>query len=276
MSPCLGTIARIIRLGQAKNTKILAITDNVIPHEKRIGDKLFTQYFLSACDGFVAMAKAVMQDIDLFEPKKPKIYTPHPIYDNYGAAISKAQALKNLNLSPDAHYILFFGLIRSYKGLDLLLEALADNRLKDRNIKLIVAGEPYEAMDKYEEMIKKNQLEGKVILHTHFIPSEQVANYFCAVDLVAQPYKTATQSGVSQIAYHFDKPMLVTDVGGLAETVPHGKVGYVVNQNPTEIADNLVDFFENKREIEFSEMVKIEKKRFEWKVLTDKLLEMGK
>lgn len=273
MSPCLGTIARIIRLGQPKNTKILAITDNVIPHEKRIGDKVFTHYFLAACDGFVAMAEAVMQDINQFEPKKPKIYTPHPIYDNYGTEISKENALKNLGLSPDFQYILFFGLIRAYKGLDLLLESLADNRLKDRQIKLIVAGEPYEPMDKYLAIIQRHGLKEKVILHTHFIPTEQVSNYFCAASLVAQPYKTATQSGVSQIAYHFNKPMLVTNVGGLAETVPDRKVGYVVSQNPTEIADCLVDFFENQRESEFVTHVKIEKKRFEWQTLTDKLFQ---
>jgi glycosyltransferase involved in cell wall biosynthesis len=273
MSPCLGTIARMIRLGQSKNTKILAITDNVIPHEKRIGDKIFTTYFLAACDGFVAMAEAVMRDIDLFEPKKPKIYTPHPIYDNYGVAITKEKALKNLDLSPDFKYILFFGLIRAYKGLDLLLESLADNRLQNKQIKLIVAGEPYEPMDKYLAIIEKHGLEAKVILHTHFIPTEQVSNYFCASDLVVQPYKTATQSGVSQIAYHFNKPILVTNVGGLAEIVPNGRVGYVVSQSPTEIADCFIDFFDNQREIEFVANIKIEKRRFEWQTFTDKLFQ---
>lgn len=276
MSPCLGTIARIIRIGQPKSTKILAITDNVIPHEKRIGDRLFTKYFLSACDGFVAMAKAVMEDINQFEPKKPKLYTPHPIYDNYGEEISRQQALQNLSLSPDNQHILFFGLIRAYKGLDLLLEAFGDSRLKNKNIKLIIAGEPYEAMDKYEKIIEKYNLEDKLIKHTYFIPTDQVANYFCAADLIAQPYKTATQSGVSQIAYHFNKPMLVTDVGGLAETVPHQKVGYVSNQNPKEIADYLIDFFDNQRAAAFISAIKIEKKRFEWQALIEKLVELSR
>lgn len=273
MSPCLGTVARLIRMGQPKSTKILAITDNVIPHEKRAGDKVFTQYFLSACDGFVAMAKALLDDLNLFEPKKPKIYTPHPIYDNYGVAVSKAQALQNLNLNPDFQYILFFGLIRAYKGLDLILEAFGDKRLTDKKIKLIIAGEPYESMEKYEAIIGKYQLQDKVILHIYFIDNKDVASYFCAADLIAQPYRTATQSGVSQIAYHFEKPMLVTDVGGLAETIPHQKVGYVVNPNPEEITDALVDFFENRRASEFVENIKIEKKKFEWKVLADKLLD---
>lgn len=272
MSPCLGTVARIIRLGQAKSTKILAITDNVIPHEKRIGDKIFTKYFLSACDGFVVMAKALLNDLHLFEPTKPKIYTPHPIYDNYGASIEKSQALQNLALDADFHYVLFFGLIRAYKGLDLLLEAFGDKRLFDKKIKLIIAGEPYEAMEKYEAIIQKYHLQEKVILHTHFIHSKEVANYFCAADLIAQPYKTATQSGVSQIAYHFEKPMLVTDVGGLAETIPHQKVGYVVQPQPSPIADALIDFFENEKEKFFTENIKAERKKFEWKVLTDKLL----
>ncbi|TAH22670.1 MAG: glycosyltransferase [Cytophagales bacterium] len=275
MSPCLGTIARLIRLGQPKSTKILAITDNVIPHEKRIGDKIFTKYFLAACDGFIAMAKAVMEDINLFEPKKPKVYTPHPIYDNYGEEISREQALKNLNLSPENQYILFFGLIRAYKGLDLLLEAFADKRLRHEKVKLIIAGEPYESMDKYAQIIEKYNLKTEIISHLHFIPTDQVANYFCAADLIAQPYKTATQSGVSQIAYHFNKPMLVTDVGGLAETVPHQKVGYVTSQNPTEIANYLVDFFENKRAEAFITAIKIEKKRFEWTTLIEKLVELS-
>jgi D-inositol-3-phosphate glycosyltransferase len=275
MAPCLGTVARLVRLGQPKTTKILAITDNVIPHEKRFGDKIFTQYFFSACDGFVAMAKALLADIELFEPRKPKLYTPHPIYDNYGKAISKAEAIQNLGLDPHFNYVLFFGLIRAYKGLDLLLEAFGNEYFTDKRVKLIVAGEPYESMEKYEAIIQKYQLKEKVILHTHFIDSKDVANYFCAADLIAQPYKTATQSGVSQIAYHFEKPMLVTDVGGLAETIPHQKVGYVVAPNPTEIANSLMDFFENQREKEFTENVKLEKKKFEWQVLTDKLFQLG-
>jgi glycosyltransferase involved in cell wall biosynthesis len=276
MSPCLGTISRVIRWGQKKTTKFLAITDNVIPHEKRLGDSLLTKYFFSSCDGFVAMAQSVLDDINLFEPKKPKIYTPHPIYNNYGERISREQALKNLGLSADCQYILFFGLIRAYKGLDLLLEALGDDRLKSKQIKLLIAGEPYEDMNKYEEIIKKYNIDNQVIKHTYFIPTEQVANYFCAADIITQPYKTATQSGVSQIAYHFEKPMLVTDVGGLAETVPNGKVGYVVKPNAEEITLALLDFFDNHREQLFGENIKIEKERFGWEIFVKHLLEMGK
>jgi glycosyltransferase involved in cell wall biosynthesis len=276
MSPCLGTISRVIRWGQKKTTKFLAITDNVIPHEKRLGDSLLTKYFFSSCDGFVAMAQSVLDDINLFEPKKPKIYTPHPIYNNYGERISRKQALKNLGLSADYQYILFFGLIRAYKGLDLLLEALGDDRLKNKQIKLLIAGEPYEDMNKYEEIIKNYNIDNQIIKHTYFIPTEQVANYFCAADIITQPYKTATQSGVSQIAYHFEKPMLVTDVGGLAETVPNGKVGYVVKPNAEEITLALLDFFDNQREQLFGENIKIEKERFGWEIFVKHLLEMGK
>ncbi len=275
MAPCLGTFSRVMRWRQKHTTKFLAITDNIIPHEKRFGDKLLTRYFLSSCDGFIAMAKSVLNDIALFEPNKPKIYTPHPIYDHYGTLISKEEAIKNLGLNPHFQYVLFFGLIRAYKGLDLLLEAFGDKELKKRKVKLLIAGEPYENMEKYEQIISKHQLENQIIKHTHFIPTEQVANYFCAADLIAQPYKTATQSGVSQIAYHFEKPMLVTDVGGLAEIVPHQKVGYVVKPNSTEIAEALLDFFDNQRDTFFIEHIKAEKKRFSWETFIEKIFELA-
>jgi glycosyltransferase involved in cell wall biosynthesis len=275
MAPCLGSFSRVMRWRQKRTAKFLAITDNVIPHEKRFGDKPLTRYFLSSCDGFIAMAKSVLNDIALFEPNKPKIYTPHPIYDHYGTLIGKEEAIKNLGLNPHFQYVLFFGLIRAYKGLDLLLEAFGDKELKKRKVKLIIAGEPYENMEKYEGIINKHQLENQIIKHTHFIPTEQVANYFCAADLIAQPYKTATQSGVSQIAYHFEKPMLVTDVGGLAEIVPHQKVGYVVKPNSTEITEALLDFFDNQRDTLFIEHIKAEKKRFSWETLIEKIFELA-
>jgi glycosyltransferase involved in cell wall biosynthesis len=275
MAPCLGTFSRIMRWGRKNKTKFIAITDNVIPHEKRLGDKVLTHYFLSSCDGFITMAKSVLNDIALFEPNKPKIYTPHPIYDNYGTPISREEALKNLGLNPDFQYVLFFGLIRAYKGLDLLLEAFGEGELKKRKIKLIIAGEPYEDISKYEAIITKYQIENQIIRHTHFIPTEQVANYFSAADLVAQPYKTATQSGVSQIAYHFEKPILVTNVGGLAEIVPHQKVGYVVKPESGEIKNAILDFFDNQRDKAFAEHIKLEKMRFSWETMIGKIFELA-
>ena len=207
----------------------------------------------------------------LFDNKKPKLFCPHPLYDNFGEAVSKEKALKFLGLKDDCAYLLFFGFIRDYKGLDLLLEALSDDRFKTLNVKLIVAGEYYSDPRPYREIIQRNNIHKMVIEKTSFIPNDEVVNYFCAADLVVQPYKSATQSGVTQIAYHFEKAMLVTNVGGLPEMIPDGKVGYVVAPESKAIADALVDFFENKRETFFVSNVKEEKKKYSWQNLTNSI-----
>jgi glycosyltransferase involved in cell wall biosynthesis len=262
MGPSLGTIAKRIK----KNTdiKVIAITDNVIPHEKRFGDQPFTSYFIKQCDGFIAMSQSVLDDLNKFTDNPNKSFLPHPIYDIFGEKISKAEAQKQLKLDPADKHLLFFGFIRKYKGLDLLLEAMADERVKQMDVKLIIAGEYYEDAAPYNEIISKNKLENTVILKTAYIPSEEVRYYFCAADMVAQPYRTATQSGVTQIAYHFEKPMLVTNVGGLPEIVPHNKVGYVTAISSKAIADAIVDFYSNKREQQFIENTVSEKQRFLW------------
>ena len=263
MGPALGTVARMVR-GNGR-TRVVAITDNVIPHEKRPGDGPFTRYFLSACDGFVTMSRSVLKDLQrLGFEKKPALYRPHPLYDNFGPIKSKAEALAALAL-PDANgYLLFFGFIRAYKGLDILLEAFADKRVAKLPIKLIIAGEYYEDAGPYNALIQQHDLESRIIRATDFIPNEQVVDYFCAADMVVQPYKNATQSGVSQIAYHFERPMLVTDVGGLAELIPDGVVGYVVPPTATAIADAIVDFYSHGRELAFVAGVREQKKQFSW------------
>ena len=262
MAPCLGTIERIVR--QNNHTRIVSLVDNIIPHEKRIGDKLFAKYFVKSTQGFVAMSKSVLDDLTSFDNKKPRIYSPHPLYDHYGERISKQQACSVLKLDPSYRYVLFFGFIRGYKGLDLLLEAFADKRLKDLGVKLIVAGEFYGNEEAYMKQIKDLRIDDRIELHTYFIPDEKVNNYFCAADRVAQPYKTATQSGVTQIAFHFEKSMLVTNVGGLPEIVPHGKIGYVVEPNAGDIANALVDFYENERMAVYETNVKEEKQKYAW------------
>jgi D-inositol-3-phosphate glycosyltransferase len=261
MAPCLGTIARLIKLPR---TKIVAICDNVIPHEKRPGDKQLTQYFVNSCDAFVVMSKSVEDDLRKFDTVKPSTFIPHPVYDIFGKAISKEEAQKKLNLNSADKHILFFGFIRKYKGLDLLLNALANIKLKALNIKLIIAGEFYDNKDEYLQLIKENRLENNVIIRSDFIPSEEVKYYFCAADMIVQPYHTATQSGVTQIAYHFARPMLVTNVGGLAEMVTHNRVGYVTNTNTESIAASLNDFYQNNREKEFSENAAIDSSKFSW------------
>jgi Glycosyltransferase len=267
MAPCYGTIARFAR---SSKTKMVGLIHNMIPHEPTVLDKLFPRYFVKGMDGFVSMAESVVNDIKRFDPdNKPKIVSPHPIYDHYGSALTKQEAAMKLGLHEQKSYVLFFGFIRHYKGLDLLMEAFSDPRLRQFPVKLIVAGEFYENPQPYLELIIKLKLEGLVELRTGFIPDSEVRNYFSLADIVAQPYRTATQSGVSQIAYHFEIPMLVTNVGGLAETIPDGKVGYVVKVEPTEIADALVDFFSNQRSEDMIENIKIEKQKFLWSRMTD-------
>jgi len=267
IAPCFGTIARIAK---SPNTKMVALIHNMIPHEPTILDKLFPRYFVKAMDGFVAMAESVVADIKHFDAdNKPKVVSPHPIYDHYGDALTKKEATIKLGLHEQKDYVLFFGFIRQYKGLDLLLEAFADERLRKFPVRLIIAGEFYENPQPYLELIIRLKLDGLVELRTGFIPDNEVRNYFSIADLVAQPYRTATQSGVTQIAYHFEKPMLVTNVGGLSENIPNGKVGYVVGVEPLQIADAMVDFFTNQRAEKMIENIKVEKTKFLWSRMTD-------
>lgn len=272
MGPCLGTILRIVR--KNKHTRIVSITDNVIPHEKRFGDEVFTKYFLKPVDAFVAMSKEVLNDLKSFS-NKPSVYTPHPLYDNYGASVNKGEALEKLGLNPSEKHLLFFGFIRKYKGLDWLFEAMNDDRIKAENIKLIVAGEFYGDEEVYTQLIEKFQLHSSVKLFTTFIPNDEVKYYFCAADLVVQPYKTATQSGITQIAYHFEKPMVVTNVGGLAENVPDGKVGFVAEPNPRSIADAIIAFYKPGSISHLEENIKREKNKYSWENFTAKLLSLG-
>ena len=275
MGPSLGTVARLIRVNG--HTRVVAITDNVIPHEKRPGDILFTKYFLASCHGFVTMSRAVLADLSRFAPGRPARYQPHPLYDSFGPVQERATAVATLSLDPAYQYALFFGFIRAYKGLDLLLEAWADPRLAALPVKLLIAGEFYEDAAPYEALIARLNLESRLVRRTEFIADSAVAAYFSAADLVVQPYKHATQSGVSQVAYHFDRPMLVTDVGGLAELVPHGEVGYVTAPAPAAIADALVDFFTHpERAAVFTEGVRRVKQQFSWAKMVAALAEVAR
>ena len=267
MAPCFGTVCRLIRKND--HTKVVSVIDNIIPHEKRPGDRALSSYFVNSVDGFVAMSHSVMDDLSTFTREKPKVYWPHPLYDNFGDAISKAEARRILGLDPGARYALFFGFIRDYKGLDLLLEAFGTPAMKASGIKLLVAGEFYCDPAPYNEIIKRHGLEGSVIMSNDFIPDSQVINYFCSADVVVQPYKSATQSGVTQIAYHFNKPMIITDVGGLSEFVPHGTVGYVVEPGKDEIASAILEFYASGKETEFIANTAIEKQKYSWGRMVD-------
>lgn len=262
MAPALGSICRLIR--KNKHSKVICLADNIIPHEKRPGDNVLTQYFMKSIDGMVAMSKSVLSDIDRFNPQLPRQLCPHPLFDNFGEKINPQHAKKQLELEEETCYLLFFGFIRDYKGLDILLEAFADKRIAKLPVKLIIAGEFYTNPAPYLETINKPKLKNRIILKTDFIPDNEVNKYFCAADLVVQPYKTATQSGVTQIGYHFERPMLVTNVGGLPEIIPDQKVGYVVEPNATEIANAIIDFYTKKRQQEFETNLVEEKKKFSW------------
>lgn len=273
MAPCFGTIARIIR--RNKHTRIVGIADNIIPHEKRIGDRILTSYFMKIIDGMVPMSKSVKDDIALFRRDIPVKLCPHPLFDNFGEKLDREVALAKLGLEPEFRYFLFFGFIRDYKGLDWLLEAFSDERIKAFPVKLIVAGEFYSDATPYHDLISKLNLSDRVVLKTDFIADESVKIFFSAADMVVQPYKSATQSGVTQIGYHFDKPMLVTNVGGLPEIIPDKKIGYVVEPNPKAITEALLDFLQNNRLGFFEENVKKEKQKFLWSNMVSAILEVS-
>lgn len=274
MGPCFGTIARIAKSNN--HTRVICIFDNVIPHETRTGDQFLTRYFTGCIDGAIVMSKTVQNDLLKFRENIPVKFSPHPLFDNYGEIIERNEAIAMLKLNVADSFLLFFGFIRGYKGLDILIKAFSDKRLRNRNLKLIVAGEFYEDDAPYKALVKNAGLENDIIFFDHFIKDDEVPLFFSAADLVVQPYKSATQSGVTQIAYYFEKPMLVTDVGGLKEIVPDGKCGYVVKPEPMAISDAIADFFDNNKKELFTKGVKQEKERFSWDRMTSAILEVYK
>jgi D-inositol-3-phosphate glycosyltransferase len=270
MAPCLGSLNRL--LGNRFN--IIGLCDNILPHEKRFGDRMFTKYFVGSCSRFMVMSKTVEQELLQFT-KKAHRYLPHPINDNLGEIQDRGNSRKKLKLDAEGKYLLFFGLVRKYKGLDLLLKAMADPRIKSLRVKLLVVGEFYDEPDEYLALCKEGGIEELVHFENRFVATSEIKDYFSAVDLVTQTYHSASQSGITQIAYNFNSPMLVTNVGGLSEIVPDGKVGYVVEKNPEIIADAIVDFFENNRFQLFSENVNIEKKKYSWDVFATELIKLS-
>lgn len=272
MGPALGTIARLLK--KSKRTKIVAICDNLIPHEKRPGDSLFTHYFVKPLDGMLTMSKSVLSDIERIFPEKKRTYLPHPMYDSFGPAYVRETALQSLSLDPSFRYLLFFGFIRKYKGLDTLIRLMAEPELASLPLKALVAGEFYEPAEPYLQLIADLGVADKIELRTQFIPDSEVSKYFSAADMVVQPYHSATQSGVTQIAYFYGVPMLVTDVGGLAELVPHEKVGFVCNQSTAEMAACIARFYrENMQQNMRDEVVK-HSAWFSWDRMVKALIEL--
>ncbi|MGV3766004.1 MAG: glycosyltransferase [Chitinophagaceae bacterium] len=272
MGPSLGTILRSIR--KNKHSRIVCLADNIVPHEKRAGDNWFTKYFVKPCHAFVTMSKQVLNDLTLFAPNKPALLGEHPLYDDFGEAVPQQEARAHLNLPQNEPILLFFGFIRKYKGLDLLLHALKLLKEKGKVYKLLIAGEFYGDEQEYNLLIDELGIRDQLILRTTFIPDHEVRYYICAADFLVQPYRHATQSGVTPLAYHFNKPMLVTYVGGLPELVPDGKTGIVTAPDAEAIAAGIERFFTVPTDV-FLRGIETEKKRFTWDVLVHTLIKAG-
>lgn len=271
MGPCLGTILRRVR--KTCFSKLICIADNVIPHEHRPGDTPFTRYFVRPVHAFVTMSDKVKKDLASFTDKPVK-QVVHPLYDNFGEAMDKREARQWLGLPENRKIILFFGFIRKYKGLDLLLEAMNEPAIRQSGIQLLVAGEFYEDRKEYDELISRLNIAPQLILRTDFIADSEVKYYLSAADFVIQPYRNATQSGVTPLAYHFEKPMLVTNVGGLPDLVPDKKVGIVTAPAPQAIAQGILDLYRLGEE-QFLPHLREEKKKYSWARLSETIRQLA-
>jgi len=272
MGPCLGTILRIVK--QNKKTRVVCIADNIIPHEKRPGDLPFTKYFLNTVDACITMSEQVLSDLKGIKPAMPAKFVAHPLYDNFGEKIDQSLARKILNIDEHISIVLFFGFIRKYKGLDILFDSISllkkSNYLKGQ-IKFLIAGEFYEDRKSYDDLITKLGIQDDLILRTDFIPDSEVKNYLCAADVVIQPYRSATQSGVTPLAYHFEVPMIVTNVGGLPALVPHEKVGLVSEPDALSISNTIQDFFAENPNRFLPGLIE-EKKKYSWDVMANEIM----
>lgn len=271
MAPCLGTILR--KAKKNKHTKIICIADNIFPHEKIPGEKLLTKYFIKPVDAFITMSEKVLSDLHQFTKNKPAQFIPHPLYDNFGTRISKEEARKKLGINTGDKVLLFFGFIRKYKGLDILLNAIKilNSDSKNKNLKLLIAGEFYEDEKNYQQLLNDPDIKDHLILHTNFIANSEVKYYLCAADCVMQPYRSATQSGVTPLAYHFEIPMIVTNVGGLPSLVPDKRVGLIAEPTAESIAQKIVEYFRLGEDF-FLPPLKEEKKKYSWQNMVEAII----
>lgn len=266
-SVCMGNIAQ--KLSGPEGIKRVAIVKDMIPEDANVLDRILPYKFARNIDGFVCVNKGINEDIEHFEKTpKPKKYSNLPINVPYGKRIPREMAIEQLSLDPNYRYLLCFGYIRPYKGLDLLIEAFADERIRKYKVKLLIAGEFKDNIQTYIDKIHSTNIGEFLEMRTEYINNRDVNKYFSAADMIMQTYKKPKESGVTQMAYHFEKPMLVTNVKKLADIVPNGVVGYVVEPEPKSIADAIVDFYEHDRREEFERNVAVEKQKFSWVNLT--------
>lgn len=266
MAPCFGTMARIARTNG--HTRVVCQIDNVEPHEHHLTDRIFNLYYLRAVDAFVNMSASVGEQLRRYTTA-PALFSPHPMFEHLGSRVERTEACHRLGWDPSRHYVLFFGLIRAYKGLDILLEAW--KMVQRDDLRLVVAGEFYDDRTAYEPLF--GQLGERVVLCDRFIPDEEVKYLFSAADALVLPYRSATQSGVTQIAYNFSVPIIVTDVGGLAEIVPDNRVGLVCAPEAASVAAAVERLYEGDNLQRFTRNMAVERQRFSWQTMCDRLVE---
>ena len=268
-APCYSAVSFLTRL--FTRTKILYICDNIVPHESNPLDKLLTKIGLWNVHYFIVMSSTVKKSLLAYKPQANFRETPHPVYDYFQDNFSRENARKNLGLNKDDRVLLFFGYVRQYKGLHTLLKAIP-LVLKKANVKLIVAGEFYDSREKYENLINELGINYAVKIYDDYIPNEKVAMFYNAVDVVVLPYVSATQSGIIQIAYNYNKPVITTNVGGLPEVVEEGKTGFIVPaEDPEKLAEAIIDFFEINNPESFSNYIAEYKQRFSWDRLVSEI-----
>ncbi|MCY4674671.1 MAG: glycosyltransferase [Bacteroidetes bacterium] len=266
-APVFGTMARIL----ARNgIKSLVVVDNALPHERRPGDIALGRYFFGAMQGCVVMSSAVDRDLDQLGVSCSRVLAPHPVYDSFGKPSDRTEARAKMGLAEDLPVILFFGFVRRYKGLHVLLDSMPVVRQTLPDICLLVAGEFYDDEEPYQKKVEVLDLQKQVKLVNQYIPKDEVANYFAAADVVVQPYLSATQSGVAQVAYQFEVPIITTDVGGLAEIVPHEEAGLIVPPNDaTALASAIVRYFVDDMQVSLTAGVRRQKQSLGWDKLLD-------
>ena len=269
LAPALGSVCRFVH----KKTKILGLIHNAIPHEKRFFDKSLANYFFTACDGFITLSEPVKDDLKVIIANKPILVSPHPIYDQYGLKTDKKEASAKLGVDNKKKTLLFFGLIREYKGLDILIKAM--NLLNDE-YQLIIAGECYGDFKIYQDLIDSSKNKANIKVLEDYIPDSMVSLLFSASDVLVLPYRDATQSGVVAVAYQMETPLIATNVGALGETVRDGATGMVVNTvTPDTLADTIKKYFseEDSNKEFYTKNILREKQRLSWNSFSKAIIE---